>query len=223
MADYRKIILAIVLIFNIIQAKELLKGFVSVQNIIPNIELDLRYYSTNNFMGRRVKGYNHNIAILTIEATKALAKVQKELNQFGLGLKIFDSYRPQKAVDYFVAWGRDLNDTLMKQGFYPTEEKKNLFRDGYIAQKSGHSRGSTVDLTIIDLDTKQELDMGSSFDFFGQASWVKYSKITFKQRANRMLLHEIMIKYGFRPYAREWWHFTLVKEPYPDKYFDFNI
>ncbi|MCK4441718.1 MAG: M15 family metallopeptidase [Sulfurovaceae bacterium] len=223
MADYRKIVLGIVLMFNILQAKDLPKGFVSVTDIIPNIELELRYYSNNNFMGRRVKGYNQNRAILTIEATKALAKVQKELNQFGLGLKIFDSYRPQKAVDDFVAWGRDLNDTLMKKKYYPTEDKKNLFRDGYIAKKSGHSRGSTIDLTIIDLDSKNELDMGSSFDFFGKVSWVKYSKIKANQRANRMLLHEVMMKYGFRPYTQEWWHFTLEKEPYPDKYFDFNI
>jgi len=222
-ANYRKVVLATVLMFNILQAKDLPKGFVSVRDIIPNIELELRYYSSHNFMGRRVKGYKHNRAILTIEATKALAKVQKELNQFGLGLKIFDSYRPQKAVDDFVKWGKDLNDTLMKSEYYPTEDKKNLFRDGYIAKKSGHSRGSTIDLTIIDLESKQELDMGSRFDFFGKKSWVRYSKITPQQRANRALLHQVMVRYGFRAYSQEWWHFTLDSEPYSDRYFDFDI
>ena len=222
MANYRTLVLFLILTF-FSYADGLPKGFVSVKDYIPNIELELRYYTTNNFIGKRVDGYNSNRAILSIEATKALAKVQKDLNQFGLGLKIFDAYRPQKAVDNFVRWGKDLNDTLKKDEYYPTVDKKNLFRDGYIAQKSGHSRGSTIDLTIIDMDNKLELDMGSSFDFFGKISWIEYSKITPQQRANRMLLHTIMIKNGFRAYTQEWWHFTLENEPYLSRYFDFDI
>jgi len=220
--NYRKIVVGIFIIFSL-QAKELPKGFEYIKKQIPNIEIELRYYSNNNFLGKRVRGYTSNKTLLTIEAIKALKKVQKELNNFGLGLKVFDAYRPQKAVDNFVEWAKDLNDTLKKDEYYPNVDKKNLFRDGYIASKSGHSRGSTIDLTIIDLKTKKELDMGSHFDYFGKISWVKYPNITSQQRANRMLLQTIMTKYGFKPYTQEWWHFTLKDEPYPNKYFNFNI
>ena len=202
---------------------EIPKSFSYVKDKIPTIELELRYASTNNFVGEVIEGYLAPRAILTTKATHALAKVQKELEGFGLGLKIFDGYRPQRAVDHFVRWGRDLTDKKMKQEYYPNVEKRNLFKEGYIAKRSGHSRGSTVDLTIIDLETKEELDMGSSFDFFGKESWVHYSKITPQQRANRMLLNQVMTKYGFRAYAQEWWHFTLEDEPYKDRYFNFEV
>lgn len=215
--------LSFILIANILYAKEPLKNFVFIKDKIPNIELDMRYFGEDNFIGKPVDGYLTYNAILTKKATKALKKVQKELNSFGMGLKIFDAYRPQKAVDHFVRWGLDLEDRVMKNKYYPTVDKKNLFKEGYIAKKSSHSRGSTVDLTIIDLSSKEELDMGSYFDFFSKQSWVRYSKITPQQRANRMLLNGVMLRYGFKSYAQEWWHFTLRDEPFKNRYFDFNI
>jgi len=204
------------------QAKDVPKGFIVVSQIIPSIELDIKYYTSDNFIGIPINGYLAPKAILTTEATMALSKVQNELKQFGLGLKIFDAYRPQKSVDHFVRWGKDLEDMKMKSFFYPTVEKKNLFKEGYIATHSGHSRGSTVDLTIIDLKTKIELEMGSNFDLFGKCSWVNYASITTSQRANRMLLHTVMLKHNFKSYPQEWWHFTLKNEPYKN-YFDFDI
>jgi D-alanyl-D-alanine dipeptidase len=219
--SYRRFIILVLLSLSL-RAESLPKGFVYIKEQIPNIELELRYNSTNNFLGRKVDGYNSNRAILSFRATKALKEVQNELNQFGLGLKIFDAYRPQRAVDDFVKWAKDLNDILKKEEYYPDVDKKNLFKFGYIAKKSGHSRGSTVDLTIIDLESKKELDMGSSFDFFGKISWVKYRDISAQQRANRLLLHTIMTKYGFKSYAQEWWHFTFKNEPFPHTYFDFG-
>jgi len=202
---------------------EIPKSFSYIKEKIPTIELELRYASTNNFVGELIDGYLAPRAILTTKATLALDNVQKELEGFGLGLKIFDAYRPQRAVNHFVRWGRDLADKKMKSEYYPNVEKKNLFKEGYIAKHSGHSRGSTVDLTIIDLKKKEELDMGSSFDFFGKQSWVHYSNITPHQRANRMLLNQVMLKYRFIAYAQEWWHFTLEDEPYKKRYFNFEV
>jgi len=219
----KKIVLMLLAFVVVSQAKEIPKVFDYIQNKIPTIELDIRYFSSNNFIGQPIDGYLAPKAVLSNQALKALIKVQKSLKPFGLGLKVFDAYRPQKAVDHFVRWGLDLNDTIMQNEYYPTVEKKNLFKEGYIAKKSGHSRGSTVDLTIVDLETKEELDMGSPFDFFGKASWVLYKNITSQQRANRMLLHTIMVQYGFNAYDQEWWHFTLKNEPYPRKYFDFDV
>ncbi len=203
-------------------AKELPKGFAYLEEQIPTVELDMRYYGNNNFIGKPIKGYLSSRAILSVKATTSLKRVQEELKGFGLGLKIFDAYRPQKAVDHFVYWGKDLVDMKMKAFYYPNIEKKNLFKKGYIATHSGHSRGSTIDLIIIDLETKEGLDMGSSFDFFGRESWISYKKITVQQRANRMLLHIIMLKYGFKSYSQEWWHFTLKREPFK-RYFDFDV
>jgi len=219
----KKTIIVLILILNFIEAKMIPQEFRYIKNEIPNIVEEIRYYGENNFIGTPIDGYLAPRAILTKEATKSLKKVQNELNSFGLGLKIFDAYRPQKAVNHFVRWGKDLKQTKMKMEYYPTVDKKNLFKEGYIAEKSGHSRGSTIDLTIIELKNETELDMGSNFDFFSKMSWVKYDKITPQQRANRMLLNSIMLRYGFRPYAQEWWHFTLKNEPYSNKYFDFNI
>ncbi len=219
---FMKKILIVSLLTNILQA-ELPKGFCYVKDKIPTIELELRYYSNNNFIGSKIDGYFAPKAILTVKATNALLSIQKELKKFGLGLKIFDAYRPQKAVDHFVRWGHDLSDVKMKAIYYPNVKKRNLFRDGYIAKKSSHSRGSTVDLTLIDLESKEELDMGSPFDFFGKQSWVYYGKISAQAHANRMLLHNIMLKHSFKSYLQEWWHFTLNDEPYPKKYFSFLI
>ena len=202
---------------------ELLKEFNYIKEKIPNIELDLRYYGENNFVGQAIDGYVSPKAILSSKATLSLVKVQKELENFGLGLKVFDAYRPQKAVDHFVRWGKDLGDKKMKAKYYPTVSKKDLFKEGYIAQKSGHSRGSTIDLTLIDLESRAELDMGSGFDFFGKRSWVEYKKITIEQRSNRMLLNFVMLQHGFKSYAQEWWHFTLKNEPFKKSYFNFDV
>ena len=219
---FKKILLIWSVLLASSQAKEMPMGFIVVKEMIPSIELDIKYHTPNNFVGTPIKGYLAPKAILTTEATMALSKVQSGLKKFGLGLKIFDAYRPQKAVDHFVHWGKDLEDVKMKSLYYPRVEKKNLFKEGYIATYSGHSRGSTVDLTIIDLETKIELEMGSSFDLFGKRSWVNYGSITTSQRANRMLLHAVMLRYNFKSYPQEWWHFTLKNEPYKN-YFDFDI
>lgn len=199
------------------------KGFVSVNEVIPDIEVELRYYTSNNFVGKPIDGYNSNALILTKETANALRLVHEALQDHNLCLKVYDGYRPQRAVNHFVFWARELHDTINKQTFYPHVDKRNLFKEGYIASKSGHSRGSTVDLTIIDGNTGIPLDMGSPYDFFGEASWVEYANITEKQKANRQLLQSIMIKYGFRNYPKEWWHFTLRGEPFPNSYFDFLI
>ena len=212
-----------ILTATLLEATPLPKGFSDISQAIPNITLDIRYYGENNFIGQPIKGYHAPKAILSTQATNALKKVETELATFGLGLKVFDAYRPQKAVDHFVRWGKDLNDKKMKAIFYPEVEKRNLFKEGYIAKHSGHSRGSTIDLTLIDSETKSELDMGSPFDFFSKSSAIFYPHLSPNQRANRMLLHTIMIKHGFKAYSEEWWHFTLKNEPFKGRYFDFDV
>lgn len=202
---------------------QLPNNFVYVDSKIPTIAKELRYYSKNNFVGKQIEGYNKNVVILTVEATEALKKVQEELLQKNLSLKIFDAYRPQKAVNHFKKWAKVLEDTLMKQQYYPNEEKINLFKHGYIASFSRHSSGSTLDVTIIDLITKKELDMGTSYDFLDKKSWTNSNKINRVQHSNRMLLKNVMTKYGFRNYYKEWWHFTLNNEPFRNKYFDFFV
>lgn len=198
-------------------------GFVYANDIIPDLVVDLRYNSSNNFVGKPINGYNNKCLILTENTTNALKIIQEELRQQNLGLKVYDGYRPQRAVNHFISWARDLNDTINKSRFYPDVDKKNLFKEEYIASRSGHTKGSTVDLTIINLDTMEELDMGSNYDFFGIQSWVNYEDITSEQKANRELLQNVMLKNGFRNYPKEWWHFTLRNEPFPDTYFDFPI
>ena len=202
---------------------ELPNGFVYVQDHIPTIEVDLVYSGSRNFVGKRIDGYVGPRAILTEKATRALKKVQADLEERGLGLKIFDAYRPKRAVRHFYRWSKDVGDTRTKSKYYPDIDKRNLFRAGYIAKRSGHSRGSTIDLTVINLASGKELDMGSPFDFFGKISWYKSDRVTPKQRANRKILHNAMRKHGFKPYYMEWWHFTLRKEPFPRTYFDFEI
>ncbi|WP_428742269.1 M15 family metallopeptidase [Tenacibaculum sp.] len=206
-----------------IQSQNLPKGFSYINNVSPTIQKELRYCSNNNFIGAPINGYEENILIATSPTAKALKKVQDELTTKGLSLKIFDAYRPQTAVNHFVKWARVINDTLMKQQYYPEVNKRHLFKLGYIASKSGHSRGSTVDLTIVDLKTGKELDMGSPYDFFGVSSHITYEKLTKQQKKNRQLLQKVMRKHGFRPYTNEWWHFTLRHEPFPKTYFDFPV
>ena len=207
----------------ILQAQKLPKGFSYINNVAPTIQQELRYCSTNNFIGSPINGYHESVLICSTQTAKALKKVQSELLKKDLSLKVFDAYRPQTAVNYFVKWARVLNDTLMKQIYYPTINKRFLFKKGYISSRSGHSRGSTVDLTIINLKTNEELDMGSPYDFFGNSSHITYPKLTKHQKQNRQLLQNIMLKHNFRPYSKEWWHFTLRHEPFPKTYFDFPV
>lgn len=198
-------------------------GFVYVAEVIPDVIQEIRYYSTYNFVGARIDGYNAPKCILTRQATEALKLVNDELSEKGFVLKLYDGYRPQRAVNHFVRWAEDLGDTLYKQSFYPEVDKALLFEQEYIMARSGHSRGSTIDLTLIDKASGKELDMGGVFDYFGELSHLDYNKITEKQINNRMLLREAMISHGFNPLDSEWWHFTLKDEPYPDTYFDFPI
>jgi len=177
----------------------------------------MRYTGTDNFIGTPVDGYAEPLCYLTNEAAVALKKVQQTLQNEGLSLRLFDCYRPQRAVDHFVRWAKDLNDTRMKSSYYPGVAKKDLFKDGYIAAKSGHSRGSTVDLTI------DGLDMGTPFDFFDPRSHTQSSAVTTEQHENRMRLKKVMEANGFQNYAEEWWHYTLKDEPYKATYFDFPL
>lgn len=215
--------LFLVLSYGAYSQSALPKGFMEVQTVIPDLVIDLRYAKTNNFVGQKVPGYHAEKAILSMAATTALVKVQNELKIYGFGIKFFDGYRPQQAVNHFVHWAKNQNDTLMKAQYYPNLSKSMLFEQQYIASRSGHSRGSSVDLTLIDFNTCLELDMGSPYDFFGEISNLDYSKLTPKQVWNRQLLQKVMKRYGFRSYAQEWWHFTLIDEPFPNTYFNFPI
>ena len=198
-------------------------GFVSVGEVIPDVLLDIRYFSSFNFIGKRIDGYEEPAAILTREAAQALKEASREAMEQGFRLKIYDAYRPQKAVDHFVRWAKDPEDIRMKAFFYPELEKKEIIPQGYIAEHSGHSRGSTVDLTLFDMATQQDVDMGGTFDFFGELSHPDYSGVSEVQHANRMLLQSLMVKHGFRPLKTEWWHFILENEPWPDTYFTFSV
>ena len=188
-----------------------------------NLQIDVRYFSSDNFVGEPITGYQAEAIYLTEPTLVALQNVLADAADNGFGLKVFDAYRPQQAVDHFVRWAEDLSDTRMKSRFYPDVDKANLFRDGYIAAQSGHSRGSTVDLTLFDLGTGEELDMGTPWDFFDLASWGESDEVNAQQRANRDLLRELMTSHGFIPIEQEWWHFSLENEPFPDTYFDFPV
>lgn len=220
----KRILLVVFLGFTVqLSAQTLAKGFTYLSSIDSSIQLELRYITNDNFLGTPVDGYEKDTCIITLPAAKALKEVQSKLSKFGLSLKVFDAYRPQQAVDHFVRWAKVMNDTLRKKNYYPDIDKKDLFRLGYIASRSGHTRGSSVDLTIIDVKTGEELDMGSPFDFFGAASHPEYQKINQEQRSNRLLLRNLMMEAGFKPYSQEWWHFTLKDEPFPKTYFNFPI
>ena len=199
------------------------EGFVLVGEAIPDVIQEIRYYSSYNFVGERVDGYEAPVALLTREAAEALKLVNADMRARGLRLVIYDGYRPQRAVDHFVRWAEDLAADSMKPVFYPEVDKCELFEKGFIARRSGHSRGSTVDLTLLDERTGRLLDMGGPFDFFGELSHPDYAGVTPEQHANRMLLRDAMVRRGFRPLSTEWWHFTLKDEPYPDTFFDFPV
>ena len=197
--------------------------FVVLADYVPSVIQEIRYHSTYNFIGDRIDGYEEPVAFLTRDAARALKAAANELIVKGFRLKIFDAYRPAVAVKHFILWGIEDQDIRMKPYFYPDLEKQELFARGYIAKQSSHSRGSAVDLTLVDMKTGKELDMGSPFDFFGEISHPDYKGITVDQYENRMLLQQAMTRNGFLPMNCEWWHFMLAEEPYPDTYFDFPV
>ena len=198
-------------------------GFVLLADHVPHIVQEIRYYSTYNFVGERIDGYEEPCALLTIEAARALKAVSNEVFVLGYRLKVFDAYRPACAVRQFVLWGIEDQDIRMKPWFYPELEKQALFSEGYIARQSSHSRGSAIDLTLLDMRTGKELDMGSPFDLFSRVSHPDYRGITDEQYENRMMLQRAMLRNGFLPLDCEWWHFCLKNEPYPDTYFAFPV
>jgi D-alanyl-D-alanine dipeptidase len=228
-------------------ADKMPERFVDIKDVIPDIQVDIRYFTPHNFVGEKVNGYNAAKCIITREAAEALALVQRDLSIFSLGLKIYDCYRPQRAVNHFVKWATEIDNTKTKEEFYPTIDKRNLFKDGYIDSKSGHSRGSMVDLTVIPIPPRQQhnyvpgqrlyecylpaghrfgdnsIDMGTGFDCFNELSHTQNRNVGLQQRINRLLLKVLMEKQGFRNFEKEWWHYTLNNEPYPDTYFDFTI
>lgn len=228
-------------------ANKIPDNFVDIKTVIPDVQLDIRYFGPHNFLGEKVDGYLAPKCLLTKEAAMALSNVQKDLEKFSLTLKIYDCYRPQHAVNHFVRWAKDIDNTKTRKEFYPTVDKRNLFKDGYIADKSSHSRGSTVDLTIVPLPVGPQekytpgqklhecylpqdirfgdnsIDMGTGFDCFHELSHTENKDITAQQRINRMLLKTLMEKHGFKNYDLEWWHYTLINEPYPNTYFNFPI
>ena len=197
--------------------------FVVLADFVPGIIQEIRYHSTYNFIGDRIDGYEEPCALCTIEAARALKAVSNEVNVQGYRLKVFDAYRPATAVKHFVMWGIEDTDIRMKPYFYPNLEKQELFSRGYIASKSSHSRGSAVDLTLLEMETGKEVDMGGPFDFFGELSHPDYRDITEEQFNNRMVLQDAMVRNGFKPLSCEWWHFSLEDEPFPDTYFEFPV
>lgn len=205
------------------QINGLPEGFVYIDELIPDAILEVRYFSSDNFLDCKVDGYLAPKIILTIEAAEALTKVANELREQNLILKLFDGYRPQEAVNHFIRWAEDVEDQKMKDKYYPDVDKKDVFKLGYIAKRSGHSRGSTIDLTLIDIATGEELDMGSGFDFFGEISHHGTDIISEEQFQNRETLRNAMVRHGFEPYSKEWWHYTLLDEPYHDTYFTFPV
>lgn len=197
--------------------------FVDLLALEPSISLDLKYFTGDNFVGEKIEGYEQEVCLITKPAAQALVRVQQELASFGLGLKVFDAYRPQRAVDHFINWCGSEGVCATQKRYFPELERSELFSKGYLIKHSSHSRGSTVDLTLIDLETGQELEMGTEFDFFGPESWFDCLTLPAQARANRMLLQQVMVQHGFVPFHQEWWHFTLQDEPYPNRYFDFPV
>ena len=198
-------------------------GFVALGEFIPSIVQEIRYYSTYNFIGDRIDGYEEPCALLTKEAARALKLAAGEMMVQGYRLKVFDAYRPACAVKHFVLWGIEDQDIRMKPYFYPEISKQDTFALGYIAKQSSHSRGSAIDLTLLDMKSGKEVDMGGPFDYFGELSHPDYRGITDEQYENRMMLQRTMVRNGFAPYECEWWHFMLEKEPFPDDYFNFPV
>ena len=215
-------IITLLIFFSSFFNNNLEDGFVYLKDIDDSIIVDLKYYSNENFTGQYVEGYLSNNAILTKESALALSDAQDDFNKLGYSLILYDAYRPQRAVDFFVQWSNNSYDTINKRIYYPNIKKSELFELGYIAYKSGHSRGSTVDVSLVEISTNKVLDMGTVFDYFGVESHTFFDDISEKQKSNRLILYEIMSNNGFKNYSKEWWHFTLKNEPY-QKYFDFLV
>ena len=203
------------------QAENDASQFVLLSDYVPGVVQEIRYFSTYNFVGDRIDGYEDPIALLTKDAARALKTVSNQANVMGFRLKVFDAYRPARAVRHFVLWGIEDLDQRMKPFFYPDLEKQALFQLGYVASRSSHSRGSTIDLTLLDMSSGKELDMGSPFDYFSERSHPDCRDVTDEQYENRMRLQKLMTDNGFLPIDCEWWHFTLADEPFPDTYFEF--
>ncbi len=219
-------------------------AFVSLADVDPTIVVEMRYLTPHNFIGHRIPGYRENVCLLTRPAAEALKRAQAAVRADGYTLKVYDCYRPQRSVDAFVKWGKDLSDQRMKAEFYPRVRKQVLFKEGYIAAQSGHSRGSTLDLTLVKLPARSQeryhrgdrlrdcarpagkrfrdnsIDMGTGYDCFDPLAHPYNGRIRGKQRANRLALREPMIAAGFKGLETEWWHFTLRDEPYPETFFD---
>jgi D-alanyl-D-alanine dipeptidase len=202
-------------------------SFVDAASVVPGLVVEMRYLGSNNFVGRPIDGYEKPVCYLTREAAAALAEVARDLEPRGLVIKAFDCYRPTRAVAHFVRWARDLADIARKADYYPDVDKRTLFRDGYIAARSGHSRGSTIDMTLArradGQGRSEELDMGTPFDFFSPRSWPSDKRVSAEAQANRALLANAMTRRGFIAYSKEWWHFTLRREPFSDRHFDFPV
>ncbi len=208
-------------LFSFISFSQSSDGFIDIKEYIPSIIIDLKYATDDNFTGRVVKGYESPKCLLTYKAARSLKIIQTILNNSGYSLKIYDAYRPQRSVNHFINWSKNQSDTLKKSYFYPNILKSNLFDLGYIATNSSHSRGSTVDITLVEISSGKEIDMGSAYDFFGLESSHDYENISITQKNNRKLLFDLMTKNGFSSYPKEWWHYTLIDEPFPKTYFDF--
>ena len=199
-------------------------GFVDAAVVVDGLVVDMRYFGTDNFVGEKIDGYERPRCLLSVQAARALAAVQRDLAVRGLGLKVFDCYRPVRAVAHFVRWARRIEDNPKRKAeYYPDIDKRDLFKLGYIAARSGHSRGSTVDLTLVRRADNTQLDMGTPYDFSGRQSWVADKSVSVEAQKNRALFAAAMARGGFRPYHKEWWHFTLANEPFPDTYFDFPV
>ena len=195
----------------------------NIQKEIPDIRLEIRYCTTYNFIGEIIDGYKDPIALGTKELVEQLKIINSKARQMGYRLKIWDAYRPQSALDHFMAW-KGIEDDKMKSIFYPEYSKNDLFENNFIIEKSAHTRGSTVDLTLVDEKTGKELDMGSYFDYFGDISSPLYTDgLTSIQIQNRKILRNLMLDNGFIPLESEWWHYTLKDEPYPDIYFNMEV
>ncbi|MBC3889884.1 peptidase M15 [Acetobacterium paludosum] len=197
--------------------------FVDISLEIPGIITDVKYFTGENFVGERIDGYESPTILLTEKATIALAGVQNLLIEEGHGLKVFDGYRPKQAVEHFIRWGNQKEDGKTKSIFYPSMTRQEIFKSGYIASESSHTRGSSIDLTVINMETGKEVDMGGHFDFFSEISYSDYDHLSLAQSKNRVQLRYLMRSEGFEPMQQEWWHFTLSDEPYPETYFDFSI
>lgn len=197
--------------------------FVDISLEIPGILTDVKYFTGDNFVGERIDGYEAPTILLTEKAVIALDKVQKQLMEEGCGLKVFDGYRPKRAADHFIRWGKQEENSKTKSIYYPEMTRQEIFQGGFIAPESSHTRGSTVDLTVVKIETGIEIDMGGIFDFFSEVSYSDYDHLTLEQSKNRVQLRYLMRSEGFEPMQQEWWHFTLSNEPYPETYFDFPI